>query len=383
MKWSLKALLWAVACCLMTAQADAQSLFTGPLGDPWKLKDSQGFDYGGWVQVGVQDLNDGAFTGNGFAQNQNEANNLNLNQLYAYVANVADGSAGIDFGFRVDAMYGVDGNEAQSFGNVTPGKWDFLNGFGGVGDPVDHGPYEFAMPQAYGEIAIGDLSVKAGHFYTPIGYEVVTSPNNFFLSRQLTFYNSEPFTHTGFLGTYQVSENLSVVSGWTAGWDTGFTRFNDGSNGVGGFTAQLTENINLAWYGAAGNFGWRGDGTISSGILTVNLTDRLTSVSQLDWLDTNLGSSGNAGFATTGITNNSVGAIQYFFYTLTDRVSLGSRVEWYKADGISYQTYTSGINWKVTPNFIVRPEVRRNDSNGDANDLFNRTVLGVDGIVTF
>ncbi len=176
-------------------------LGTRPLGDPWKLKDLCGFDYGGWVQVGGQDLNDGAFTGNGFLQNQNEANGVRLNQLYSYVAKVADGSQGFDWGFRFDAMYGVDGNEGQAFGNINAGHWDFLNGFARLGDPVDHGPYEIALPQAYLEFAMGDLSTKVGHFYTPIGYEVVTSPNNFFLSRQLTFYNSEPFTHTGVLST--------------------------------------------------------------------------------------------------------------------------------------------------------------------------------------
>jgi len=421
--------MWAVVCCLGTAQASAETpayttafnsaaaentsytltssgaccqddccnsgLFgfgliqPRPLGEPWKVKDLCGFDYGGWIQMGYQDRNDGAFTGNGFFQNQNEAGNLNLNQLYTYVAKVADGSCGLDWGFRFDSMYGVDGNEAQSFGNVNAGRWDFANGFGGPApDPVDHGPYEIALPQAYLEVAAGDLSTKIGHFYTPIGYEVVTSPNNFFLSRQLTFYNSEPFTHTGFLSTYKISDNLSVIGGWTAGWDTGFYRYNDGSNAVYGFTATLTDNITLAWAGALGNFGWRGDGNISSGILTVKLTDKWTVIGQMDMLNTNAGTPGGppptgGTFQTTGITNNSVGAIGYSFYQLTDRLAIGARNEWYKADGISYYTYTSGLNYKLTPNLIVRPEIRRNDSNGDPNGLFNRTIVGCDAILTF
>ena len=45
----------------------------------------------------------------------------------------------------------------------------------------DHGIYGFALPQVYGEVAMGDLSVKMGHFFTIIGYEVVTAPDNFFL----------------------------------------------------------------------------------------------------------------------------------------------------------------------------------------------------------
>jgi hypothetical protein len=69
------------------------------------------------------------------------------------------GKDGLGWGARFDAFYGVDGNEGQSFGNINPGHWDFQNGF-------DHGAYEWALPQLYGELAYQDLSVKVGHFYT-------------------------------------------------------------------------------------------------------------------------------------------------------------------------------------------------------------------------
>ena len=56
------------------------------------------------------------------------------------------------------------------------------------------------MPQLYAEIAYNDLKVKVGHFYTPIGYEVVQVPQNFFYSHSYSHTFGEPFTHTGFLG---------------------------------------------------------------------------------------------------------------------------------------------------------------------------------------
>ena len=56
----------------------------------------------------------------------------------------------------------------------------------------------------YFEAGYGDLTVKIGHFYTIIGWEVVTAPDNFFYSHAYTMYNSEPFTHTGVLATYNV-----------------------------------------------------------------------------------------------------------------------------------------------------------------------------------
>ena len=69
-------------------------------------------------------------------------------------------------------MYGVDAANTQAFGSL-PGNFDFVYGFG-------HGQYGRAIPQLYAEIANGDWSVKIGHFFTLVGYEVVSAPDNFF-----------------------------------------------------------------------------------------------------------------------------------------------------------------------------------------------------------
>ena len=100
-------------------------------------------------------------------------------------------------------MYGVDAVDTQAFGNTVdangnPRGWD--TGW-------NHGDYGWALPQLYATLAVGDLSVKLGHFYTLIGYEVVQAPDNFFYSHAFTFYNNEPFTHTGALASYNVSDN--------------------------------------------------------------------------------------------------------------------------------------------------------------------------------
>lgn len=374
--------------------------------DPWTLKSAPGFNYGGWVQVGWQDRADGAFTNNGPFLNQREHGNVNLNQLYTFVEKVADGTCGLDWGFRADVMYGVDGNEAQAFGNVDGGHWDYLNGFGGpngiVPEPNQHGPYEFAAPQAYGQLALGKLSTKFGHFYTPIGYEVVTSPSNFFLSRQLTFYNSEPFTHTGFMSTYTVSDNFNFSGGWTAGWDSGFYTYNDGSALLGGFTWVVGDKLTINNYASAGQFGWRGDGYINSLVASLQWTERFSTVHQFDILETN-GSVDAAGFPsgtgapvartsfqTNGVAGDSIGWINYAFYQLTDCVKLGSRLEWYKADGTSYQTFTNGVNFKLGSNMMIRPEARYMWSNDRTSlpgaNLFSngdRLVWGCDWIFTF
>jgi len=353
-----------------------------------------GITFGGWTQFGYQNGPDGAFTGDGQFNDRrfgpgtnprgNEWNRLNLNQQALYVNKTADGSNGLGFGFRAEMIYGVDGNEAQSFGN-NDGTFDFKNGF-------DHGIYEWALPQLYAEVATGDLSVKLGHFYTPVGYEVIPSGGNFFLSRQLTFYHSEPFTHTGALGTYNASDNLQILGGWALGMDTGFDQFGNGNVGLGGFIYQLSDSTSLTYMTCTGDMGRRGDGSINSFIISQNWSEKIQTVNQFDVM----GSNNPGNFGDDGaVANNSTGLINYAFYTINDKVKAGARQEWYKADGTSYHTMTYGVNISPMDKLVIRPEVRHMWAPGAAgaavgstnaaghNDLFNQTVFGIDAIITY
>ncbi len=355
-------------------------IFTNSDGSNWVT--DNGFELGGYSQWGYQNNPDGAFTGNGPFLNQREWDKFNLNQQYLYVGKVADGSQGLDWGFRADIFYGVDGNEGQSFGNINPGHYDYLNGW-------DHGIYEWALPQLYGELAAGNLSVKLGHFYTIVGYEVIPSTGQFFLSRQLTFWNSEPFTHTGALASYKVNDKLTVNGGWVLGMDTGFYQFNQGNSFLGGFTYQIDDKTNFIYSMIGGNLGWRGDGAINSFILTRDWTDKFSTVHQFDVLGTNLGS--NFRNPNSFIAGDSTGFINYAFYELTDKLKAGVRGEWYKADGTSYYTVTYGVNYFPTPNLRIRPEMRHMFSpnhdiytgSGFNDQLFNQAVFGIDAILTF
>ncbi len=392
------------------------SIFGGELGEPWTLisvfddgcgnnrfKDN-GWIIGGHSQMGYSNRPDGAFTGNGPYLNQKEWGILALNQQYLYFGKVADGSKGFDWGFRTDIMYGVDGNEGQSFGNVNGGKYDYLHGYGGPGDPNSMGPYEWAFPQMYAEVAMGNLTVKGGHFYTIVGYEVVPSTGQFFMSRQLTFWNSEPFTHTGALATYKVNDKLSVSGGYVAGMDTGFYQYAGGNAFLGGIVYQATENTNFVYSVLAGDMGWRGDGSINSWILSQKWAEKFSTVHQLDILNSNLTVSAGgvprqgpfqADFNTAAggfIAQNSVGFINYAFYDVSAKVKAGTRFEIYYPDGVEYYTWTYGVNYKPIANLTIRPEVRHmwssnhnaySGAGGSNINLFNQTVVGVDAILTF
>lgn len=355
------------------------------LGDAWTLsshllcKDSC-WNVGGWFQAGYHSESNGLFN--------NRPDELNLQQSWLYIEKTANPTCcNLDWGFRADIMYGTDGTDTQAFGN-EPGKWDFLNGF-------DHGSYSWAIPQLYGEIAGDGWSVKAGHFYTLVGYEVVPATGNFFYSHAITMFLSEPFTHTGALITYEVSEALEVYAGWTLGWDTGFDQhtgafpigFEHGSSWLGGFKAQVTDDASFTYVSTLGNLGWRGDDAYTHSLLfDVNLTDKLNYVLQSDILRVK----------QTGEDN--VGVNQYLFYTVNDCVKVGTRLEWWKGDvntgyaphggnpllstngSLSYYEATFGVNVKPHANLTIRPEYRY-DWSPAAN--YSESIFAVDAYVTF
>lgn len=315
------------------------------LWSPWS---APRISVGGWQQLGYTEQSTGLFN--------TDPDRVNLQQSWLYAERTSDTSLhDWDWGFRADILYGTDADNTQAFGN-PPGQWDYLNG-------LDFGIYAWAIPQLYGELAYQDLKVSIGHFYTIVGYEVVTAPDNFFYSHSYTFTNSEPFTATGVVTEYSADERLTIYHGWTLGWDSGFSQLASGSNYVGGIRAMLSPKILATYTTTIGNFGVRGRGAyMHSILLEVQATERLNCVVQHDLL------------RVTETGEDTIGLNQYWTYTLSDSVALGSRIEWWKADGVTGFTYgnqitppvssssyyeaTFGVNLRPHPNLVMRPELR-------------------------
>ena len=208
----------------------------------------------------------------------------------------------------------------------------------------------------------------------------------------MTFYNSEPFTHTGTQTTYKVNDKLTVNGGYVLGMDTGFERNLGGGAFLGGATYAMDDKTTLIYQMISGNLGWRGNGNINSVVLSHKWAEKFSTVHQFDVLGTDLA---GADFAAPGggiPAGDSVSLINYGFYDITSKLKAGYRNEWYKADGTSYYTNTIGVNVKPTANLTIRPEIRYMNSPGNAGNyvgpgfngqLFNQTVYGVDAILTF
>lgn len=314
------------------------------LGEPWTLcqNDVCGWKVGGWTSVGYH-------TQNTQLNFNNYQDRVQLGQQWFFLEKIADGSEGLGLGGRVDYLYGTDAPDTQSFG-IANNHWD--NGWD------NGGAYGHALPQAYGEVAYGKLSAKIGHFFTIVGNEVVQSTGNFFYSRQFTFYNAEPFTHTGALTTYQMDDDTQLYNGWVSGWDSGYER--NGSAYLGGFKRQINDTTSLIYTTCIGRFGKQTaeDGAVHSAIFSTGLTDNLTYLNQADVLYTT-DAAGNG-------RRNTFGNIHYLIYKVNDCVSLGQRFEWFNFGGNGFgarqnddlYNYTVGVNYKATANLLFRPEVR-------------------------
>ncbi|MCC7476663.1 MAG: porin [Pirellulales bacterium] len=359
-------------------------------GEPWTLQSELSpccneVTYGGWLSIGYYSNNDPlSVRDNDLLSFWDRPNEFNLDQEWFYIEKIADGSGcGWGVGYRLDLMYGVDAQKTQAFGNSGAGGG---NGPQGYDNSWDHGAYGWALPQSYVEFANGDLSIKVGHFYTLVGYEVVPKTGNFFYSHSFTQFNSEPFTHTGALAAYKVNDNLTFHLGWTLGWDTGYDQFGSGNAVHSGFIYQVSDDVKYSYMMTAGDLGWRGDGYSHSNVVDVTLNSKWQYVFQSDLLDTT--ASENFGEALSYGINN------YLFYTINDCWKWGTRAEWWKSDQATGQTTSfyevaTGLNYKASANLLIRPEVKFNwTPSEDAYTAatggdFNDTLFGVDAIYTF
>ncbi len=333
---------------------------------------SDRWNFGGHTQIGYYDDNVPlSQADDDLLSFQDNPDDLLLNQQWLYAERIASPTGDWGIGGRMDVVYGVDAQKMQSFGNPKAG----VRNRGTFDASLDHGIYGFAIPQLYGEIANEDWSIKIGHFATPLGYEVLPSTGNFFFSHSYTMFNSEPFTHTGVLSTYSGFEGIVMYAGWALGWDTGFDQLNSGNIGIGGFTTEVTEDISFTYLSTFGNFGWRDGGSDNSYshsiVITTDLTEKSQYVIQSDSLRTN-----NPGISTF----DTIGLNQYLFYSATDRLKLGMRAEWWKADGISFNEVTGGFNYSVLDNLVVRPEWRKDWAPGIGVDDDS---FAIDAIVSY
>jgi|GEM_PF-1077717 len=411
---------------------------------------------GGWIDQGATWRTSKAGTKNNAPINFNDRfNEYQLNQLYLTMGrSVVNSGCCWDVGGRVDLLYGSDYLWTSAIGLETrivdhygsyqqnpyalPSKWNGNNG-PRLGTFRQAERFGLAMPQLYAEMYVPvhyGLNIKAGHFYSIMGYESVMSPQNFFYTHTYSMMYGQPMTHTGILFSQKLTPRLTGIFGVTRGWDT-WEDPNGKLSYLAGFRWNTwdgrTEFSMVAGTGnetVSDNLGGTSlPGAIRSNysmVLSHQLTPRLKLVTQHD-----MGYEKSAaevtrgrGYASEYVDGHWYSFSQYVFYQLTNKLTIGARGEWFRdvnstriyphtpvrtydgagtllegVEGSDYSQVTIGLNWKPHDCLIIRPEARwdwsgvcysdKNDPDRNVNGMYgnlekkSQTTISLSAMVTF
>ncbi len=186
--------------CLLSDLGEAHKLWT-PC-----CEDSQWVGAGWLAQGYVWNPYRPADRFNGPMTWNDRANEYQMNELYYYFGRVAKtDECCLDWGARIDTMYGTNYRWNTSAGFET--NFDTNNAF-----------YGLAIPQLYAQLGYNNWDIKVGRWFSPVGYYVIGTANNFFATLPYTFQYGEPFTHTGIIASKKLNDKLTVaVRSRTAG----------------------------------------------------------------------------------------------------------------------------------------------------------------------
>ncbi len=168
----------------------------------------------GWIQNSYTQNTNGFGNGTNFGVYPNHlANQWQGNQYYLVTENPIEQGEKLNFGFRVDTLFGNDYQFTRSYGFFD--RVFAPNSFLGLD-----------FPQIYGEVHLPYLTklgvdVKGGRYYTPMGYETATAINRPLLSIPYA-YNFSPFTFLGVQADIHITDRLDYFHGTMNGWDRWF-----------------------------------------------------------------------------------------------------------------------------------------------------------------
>jgi len=386
----------AIAGCFLAASGTASAggaveALTGTDINGTKITQDLGIDFGGWVSAGFSwNANDPADNTNGPVTFSNRDLEFQMNQLNLFISEEATAGDNYDLGFRADVMFGTDPQQGAQAAGLDDKLFDNLSS-----------RYDIAIPQLYAELyapIANGVTIKAGHFYTIIGNEVVTAPDNFFYTHAYTMQYGEPFTHTGFLAETALTDSINIRAGAVNGWDNFNSDADDAWSYIGGAdwtSADGATSLTLASVvgdtdGAGATERW-----VYSVVATHDFSDSLHLLIQHDQgEDTISGTTaaewyGVNGYITYDVSETIGVAIRGEWFQDGGRVGLGdadATVANYAAAQADYYAVTGGVNYHVNNWLKVRPEVRYDWSSRDAFDNSTKDdqlLVSIDTVITF
>jgi hypothetical protein len=160
------------------------------------------FKISGWIDSGITFNPDSPQSNQNFGRLfDDRANEPLLNQLVInFERALAPQPGQLDWGFKVQFMYGSDARLIHSLGLFDRTTNEILQP-----DLV-----EAYLNLHFPVMTEGGLDLKLGKFVTLEGAETIDPRTNFFYSHSYIFNFGIPFNHTGALATFHASESLDV-----------------------------------------------------------------------------------------------------------------------------------------------------------------------------
>jgi outer membrane protein OmpA-like peptidoglycan-associated protein len=315
-----------------------------------------------------------------------KSNQLVLNQLLLTAEKPLDTTA-TDWalGYRVQGMFGTDARYTHFLGELDLDikertQVDIVEAWAFIHAPI---------------LTDAGVDVKIGQFVTYLGAETIDPSTDAFYSKSYIFNFGIPLKHTGIMAITHVSPTLDIYTGVDTGVNTTFGNGDGDTNSSAAFQGGFGLNglldgkltvLALTHMGpedVGDDTHWR---FLNDIVATYKATDKLTFVSELNYIHEELGNADGYGFA------------QYVSYAINDEWTVNGRAEiWSDEDnffvaafpgnrtfvqferGINqdqppifapgatdYSEFTIGVTYKPviagTQLFMIRPEVRFDDA---------------------
>jgi hypothetical protein len=302
-------------------------------------------------------------TGNIFNIKQNR---VVLDQADIAVTRTVDPTAGkFDIGAKIEFIYGWDAGAIHS-----NGLFSYLSRT----QPEN----QFDLVQAYADVVtpIKNLDIRFGKFVTLLGQETINPTGNALYSHTYLFGDAIPFTQTGVLLTYNLTDAITVEGGITRGWGQSLRDNNGAIDFLGEVSWQVDKATKLILNVSEGPQAAKDNSdywTVIDFIASRTMSDQLSIAFNADY--------GDAPHALGTTSAQWYGGALYGTLTLDSHLAVTMRGEAYDdqdgfTTGLAQRVYEATLGVTITPfpdnaigkNLEFRPEVRYDYSD---RDFFN------------
>jgi hypothetical protein len=272
-------------------------------------------------------------------------------------------------GFRLDLDAGRDVPFFRAAG-FDAGDFDLKQAFVAYKAPLGEG-----------------LTVTFGKFVTLLGAEVIEAPNNFNISRSFLFGFAIPFTHTGMLLNYPVTDIVDLTVGVVNGWDN-LDDNNNAKTGIGRVGFNIADNLTIGLAGIYGAEQADRDGPkrwVIDFVTTFKPLEPLTLVLNYDY-----GREEEAVVLDTGLSDGEWQGVELIGqYAFTEKFAVAVRGEFFsdndgartgRAQDLWETTLTLSYKW--VKHFETRLEYRHDQSNVESFDRDGKPTNSQDTLAT-